>query len=230
MSIPSFTDALRLLALEQQAEQWALTVLCGTTFTDCLKINELAPAREVITPKGKTITIRGSDIYDSRTWKKFLAHANQGEPIFQLTEVRERLAEQYKAWLLREHTERYRALSTEADLAWLERVVTLAVTRHIMEQKYDAYVTKGQETFADPRTAIEMGKLLTLSALVKETARLVHNIVKDPEQTQHLIALFYEEHYRQLQERSLLMQEALAPSGDKHPLALQDKGEQEEHE
>src|SRR6202035_1516655 len=109
------------------------TVLRGTTFTDCLKINGLAPTCEVITPEGKTITIRGSDIYDSRTWKKFLTNTNQETSLFQLTEVREQLASQYKAWLLTEHTTRYRALSTEADLAWFERVVTLTVTRHIME-------------------------------------------------------------------------------------------------
>jgi hypothetical protein len=230
MSTLSLTDALRLLALEQQAEQWALTVLRGTTFTDCLKMNGLAPTWEVVTLEGKTITIRGSDIYDSRTWKKFLAHANQGELLFQLTEVRERLAEQYKVWLLKEHTARYRVLSAEADLVWFERVVILAVTRHIMEQKYDAYVTKGQETFADPRTAIEMGKLLALNAIAKETARLVHHIVKEPAQAHHLIELFYEENYRQLQARSLPMQEAHVPSAAMPPLALQAKGEQEEHE
>lgn len=53
----SLSDALRLLAQEQQAEQWALTVLRGATFTDCLKLNGFAPTCEVITPEGKTITI-----------------------------------------------------------------------------------------------------------------------------------------------------------------------------
>src|SRR5579859_2252183 len=209
MSTPStpIADSQRLLNAEKRAEQWALTVLRGTTFTDCLKINGLAPALEVSLPEEKTITIRGSDIYDSRTWKKFLTSTNQAENVSQLTEIGEQLAEHYKRWLLNEHTARYRALAAEADLAWFERVVTLAVTRHIMEQKYEAYTTQGLEAFADPRVAIEMGNLLMLNHMVKETARLVHHIVKDPTQARQLIEQFYEEHYRQMQARSLLTRE-----------------------
>jgi hypothetical protein len=232
MSTSSIADSQRLLTLEKQAEQWALTVLRGTTFTDCLKINSLAPTLEVLTPEGKTITIRGSDIYDNRTWKKFLASINRGENIYQLTDVGEHLAEQYKTWLLGEHTARYRALSTEADLAWFERVVTLAVTRHIMEQKYEAYTSRGLETFADPRVAIEMGNLLMLNHVVKETARLVHHIVKDPAQARQLIEQFYEEHYRQMQARSLVMREPLTPlpPGTPSPFTLPAQKEEEQHE
>jgi hypothetical protein len=213
MSTPStsIADSQRLLNAEKRAEQWALTVLRGTTFTDCLKFNDLAPTLEVQTPEGKTVTIRGSDIYDSRTWKKFLANINQDENICQLTEVGERLAAQYKTWLLGGHTARYRALATEADLAWLERVITLAVTRHIMEQKYAAYTSQGLETFANPGTAIEMGNLMLLNQVAREIARSVHHIIKEPTQAQQLIEQFCEEQYRQMQ--ALLKREPLLPGG-----------------
>jgi hypothetical protein len=209
MSTPStfMADAQQRLQMEQHAEQWALMVVRGTTFTDCLKLNGLAPSRQVSTSEGKTFTLRGSDIYDSRTWKKFLASTGQQESIYQFTDQGEQVAEHYKIWLLNEHTDRYQALSAEADLAWFEQVVTLAVTRHIMEQKYQAYTTQGLETFADPRVAMEMGNVLMLNHLMKEAARLVHHIVKKPEQARQLIEQFYEEHDRQMQARSLLMRE-----------------------
>ena len=96
MSTPSIPDSQRLLALEKHAEQWALTILRGATFTDCLKINGIAPTCEIVTPEGKTVTIRGSDVYDHRTWKKFLASINQDEDIYQLTDVKEHLANSTK--------------------------------------------------------------------------------------------------------------------------------------
>lgn len=204
---PSLANTQRFLNAEKRAEQWALTVLRGATFTNCLKINGLAPTLVISTPHGKTLTIRGSDIYDRRTWKKFLASIHQGEHPYQFTDVGEHLVAQYKHWLLNEHTTRYRALATEADLLWLEHVVTLAVARHIMEQKYLAYTTQGRESFADPRTALEMGNLLMLNHLVREAARLVHHIVKEPAQAQQLIEQFYQEHEHQMQARSLLTRE-----------------------
>lgn len=232
MSIPSIPDSQRLLALETRAEQWALTILRGTTFTDCLRINRLAPVLEVSTPEGKTMTVRGSDIYEKRTWKKFLTHIHQDEPIYQLTEVGEELARQYSTWLLKEHTARYHALSTEADLAWLERVVVLAVTWHIMEQKYEAYTTKGLQTFADPRAAIEMSNLLMLRSIAREIPRAVHHILKEPARARELIDQFYEETYRQLQARSLIMSEPGLPSPDEapHPFALLAEKEDEPDE
>lgn len=197
-------DDQHLLIEEMQAEQHALPVLRGVTFTDCLKFHGLAPATEVLTSKGTTISIRGADIYDSRTWKKFLATRSQEEVLYQLTEVGERLSKQYKNWLLNEHTTRYRELSTEADLAWFERVVMLAVTRRIMEQKYESYIMQGKKTFADPRVASETGNMLLLNQIAKESARMVHHIMKEPAQARSIIQQLYEEHYRQMHNRGLL--------------------------
>ncbi len=225
-------DAQHLLIQEMQAEQQALSVLRGTTFTECLKLNSLTPALEVLTSKGTTISIRGADIYDSHTWKKFLVISNQEEVLYQLTEVGERLTKQYKSWLLNEHTARYRELSTEADLAWFERVVMLAVTRHIMEYKYEVYVTQGKKTFADPRIALEMGNLLLLNRIAKESARMVHHIVKEPAQARSIIQQFYEENYRQMHNRALISGEQLPslPAETLPASALQLNEGEEAHE
>lgn len=212
MSMSSINDTQQFIALDQIAERRAITVLRGVTFIDCLKMCGLAPMLTVQTPEGKTITIRGSDVYDSRTWAKFLSNTHQAEDLYQLTEVGANLAKQYKQWLLTEYTQRYRALSTTNELTWLEQVITLAVSRHIMEQKYHVYMTKGKETFADPRTAIEIGNILTLNRMTKEASRLIHHIIKEPTQAKHLIEQFYEEHFHQMEARSLLMNARLPPS------------------
>jgi hypothetical protein len=109
MPTSSIADAQRLLPLEKHAERWALSVLRGTAFTDCLTIIGLAPTLEILTPEAKTSTMRGSDNYDSRTRKKVLASINQQEHRYQRTERGEHLAGQDKAGLLHERTARYRA-------------------------------------------------------------------------------------------------------------------------
>jgi hypothetical protein len=231
MSTSSIADAQRLLPLEKHAERGARSVLRGTAFTDCLKIIGLAPALEILTAEGKTITMRGSDNYDSGTWKKILASINQQEHSYQQTERGEHLAGQDKARLLHEHTTRYRALSAEADLAWFERVIILAMTRHSMEQQYDASDTQGLETFADPRVARGMSNRLMLNHVVKETTRLVHHIVREPTLARQLVGQCYEEHDRQMQARSLVTREPLPalPPGAISPCAFLAQKEEERH-
>src|SRR5579875_773941 len=80
----SLLDAQQLLHAEQQAEQQALMTLRGTSFQNCLTLHGIAPEREAHTLKGRTVTLRGSDIYDQRTWKKFLTSINQAEAVLQL--------------------------------------------------------------------------------------------------------------------------------------------------
>lgn len=202
---------------ERQAEYRALRVLRGATFTDCLRLNEIAPTIKVVTARGKTLTVHGSDIYDRQTWHKFLVATDQEGEHCRLSEHGELLAKSYQTWLLTQHTERYQAIVSKEDLAWLGRVVLLAVTRHIMEQKYDAYTTQGLQTFADLRVAIEMGNILLLNTVMKDTARLVHHIVKKPDQMQQITKLFFDELFGQMQQRSLLsetMITALIPTNE----------------
>jgi hypothetical protein len=178
------------------------------------------------------VILRGSDIYDQRTWKKFLTSINQAETMLQLTGVREEIIRAYITWLLHEHTERYRALASEADLTWLEQVVTLAVTRRIMEQKYEAYAMQGLPAFADPQIASVVGQALLFTRLGNEAAQMIHHIVKKPEQARHLIAQFHEENERQMQACFLLPPESPpALQVDKgSPLALPTREEEEHHE
>ena len=195
---------------EKQAEYRALSVLRGATFTDCLRLNEIAPTIQVVTAHGKMFTVRGSDIYDHHTWHTFLVATCQEGEHYHLSEHGELLAQSYQTWLLTQHTERYRAIVSKEDLAWLERVVLLVVTRRIMEQKYAAYTTRGLQTFADLRVAIEMGNILLLNTMMKDTARLIHHIVKKPDQMQQIIKLFFDELFGQMQQRTRLSESTIS--------------------
>lgn len=218
----SIDDYNRLLVLEKYAERRALSVLRGANFTHCLRINNIVPSIDIIDTKGNSITIRGSDLYDKRTWKKFLSSTGESTDTCQLTDVVDRLAKRYRTWVLTEHTERYRAISAEADVAWFEQVAGLVVIRQIMEKKHEAYVCQRRETFADPWVAAEMGTLLAINEIAKESAKIIHHIVKEPEKAQQLIEQLYDVHYNRIQARPQIQREALPPlpSGAATPLAL----------
>src|SRR5450432_1505290 len=113
------------ILLEQYAERAALSVVRGANFTQCLTINELAPSITVMTPTSQQVTIHGRDLFDERTWKKFLN--SQGHAVEQscLTGAVDLLVTGYRSWLLTNHTSRYQALSTQDELAWFEQVTLL---------------------------------------------------------------------------------------------------------
>jgi hypothetical protein len=87
------------ILLEQYAERAALSVVRGANFTQCLTINELAPSITVMTPTSRQVTIHGRDLFDERTWQKFLS--TQGYPIEQsrLTGTIDSLVKEYRSWL-----------------------------------------------------------------------------------------------------------------------------------
>jgi hypothetical protein len=204
------SDDGHLLLRERQAEHQALHIIGFVSFTDCLRKYGLAPAIDVVAPNGDTFLIRGSDLSDKRTWHKFLA-TNTLEGVYQLTDVGERLAVLYKAWLLKEHTKRFRLISSEVHLGWFERVVCLVVIQHIMRRKYELYTLEGRATFADPSVAIEMSSLLLRNELVKESARLIQHIVSSPDAAQKLIEQLYELHASRVQARPVMHREPLPP-------------------
>lgn len=218
----SIADFNRVLVLEKHAEHRSLSVLRGANFTHCLRINDIATSIEVTDSKGNILTIRGSDIYDKRTWQKFLKLTSPAVDLCQLTDVVDVLVKQYRTWLLTEHTERYRAIKDEKDLTWFEQVAGLVVVRQIMEKKYEVYMCQQREVFADPWIAIEMGTLMALNEMAKDSAKVVHHIVKNPEDAQKLIEQLYDVHYARIQDRPQKIREALPPlpMGSSLPLAL----------
>ncbi len=214
------TDPSQMGGQEQHAEHRALALVRGASFHDCLRLNGLPPTIEV-SYQGRAVIIRGSDIYDRRTWKKFLESQNRSEEPVRLVHEVDVLVEQYRTWLLTTHTTRYRVLVLPDHLAWLERVIMLAVIRHIMEHKY-ARSLEQPDAFADPQVALEMTMLAAMHGVMKETARLIHHIVSEPEHASQLIDQLYQVHLQHLRARPQLPRAPLPalPPGATLPGAL----------
>lgn len=199
------------LLLEQYAERMALSVMRGANFTQCLKINGLAPSIIVTTPKSQRLTLHGHDLSNERTWKKFLLTQGQSVDLCHLVGVVEQLALRYRAWLLTCYTQRYQAISTQAERDWFEQVTLFVVIRKIMERKYEAFLYEQRESFADPWVAEEMTVLMRIHMMTNEIASTLYRLVKQPGIAQHFIEQLYETHAAHLEKRPQRTRTLLAP-------------------
>lgn len=189
------------LSREQEAERKAFPLMRYIHFKKVLEEAGI-PTKIVIQPQsGKEITIQESDIYDRGTWKKFLSSIHQAVEPYRLTGVGEALAIEYKRWLLTQHTSRYRAISSESHLTWLEQVVTLAVKRFIMENKFEAYLRQQADAFASAHVALVLTMIMVLHDMQKETPRVIHHIVKEPELFKALLREHFDRSEHLLEER-----------------------------
>jgi hypothetical protein len=210
------------LLLEQYAERMALSVMRGANFTQCLKINGLAPSIIVTTPKSQRLTLHGHDLSNERTWKKFLLTQDQSVDRCHLVGVVEQLPLRYRAWLLTCYTQRYQAISTQVERDWFEQVTLFVVIRKIMERKYEAFLYEQRESFADLWVAEEITVLMRLNAMASEIVRTIHCTTKQPIVAQRLVEQLYETHAAYLEKRSRKVRTLLPPllPGTSMPLAF----------
>lgn len=211
--------------LEQYAERQALSVLRGANFTQCLTLHRIPPDLEVVDPRGNTHTIHGKNLFDERTWQKFLASLTQPVNLLSLTQSAESLVKLYRTWLLTTYTQRYRWLTTPTHLHWFEQVTVLVVIRKIMEAKHHAYTYQQEDAFADPWVALEMGMLMALNTMSIEIAKAIHHIVKQPEEAKDLVEHLFDVQATRLRHRPQQIRETLPPlpplpHGVALPLAL----------
>jgi hypothetical protein len=139
---PNNGDLIR----EQRAERRALDLMRYSTYKECLEAYHLATEIVIEPPGKKTFPVQGSALFEQRTVRKFLKSINHPTDTYQLTDVEEQLASEYKQWILKDYTPRYRSITAEVDLEWIEQVVILAIRRYILESKYEAFVREGRET------------------------------------------------------------------------------------
>jgi hypothetical protein len=210
------------LLLEQYAERVALSVMRGANFTQCLKINGLAPSIIVTTPKSQRLTLHGHDLSNERTWKKFILTQGQSVDLCRLVGVVEQLALRYRAWLLTCYTQRYQAISTQMERDWFEQVTQQVAVRKIMERKYEAFLYEQRESFADPWVAEEMTVLMRLNTMAGEIARTIYSTARQPIAAQRLVEQLYETHAAYLEKRSRKGRTPLPPllPGTPMPLAF----------
>ena len=208
------------ILLEQYAERAALSIVRGANFTQCLTINGLAASMTVMTPTSQQFTIHGRDLFDERTWKKFLRTQDQAVEPYRLTGAVDLLAKGYRSWLLTSYTPRYQALSTQRELEWFEQATLLVIIRKIMEGKYARFVREQHDAFADSWVAEEMSILMRLNTMASEIAKSIHHIVKQKDAAQTLLEQLYETHAAYLGKRSLQARTPLPalPPGTTQPL------------
>ena len=212
LSTPDDLDLQRLH--EQYAERHTLAVLShGITFLQCLKQQD-RPTIEVVTAKGDTITLRGSDLYDQRTWKQFLASLPHAVDLCTLMGTADALTKRYTAWLHTAHTGRYQALTAVEQLAWLECIASLAVIWHMMEQKVEDILLHQRTTFADPWVEAQMCSFLEHKGMIQDAASLIHRLVTEAERAEDLINQLADELERGLLARPTVPHTALPPLPD----------------
>jgi hypothetical protein len=216
--------------LEQYAERMALSVIYGANFTQCLKIDGMAPSITIVTPKGQYLTLHGRDLSNERTWKKFLLTQSQSVDLCQLVGVVEPLARRYRVWLQTCYAQRYQAISTQAEREWFEQVTQLVVVRKIMERKYEAFLYEQRESFADPWVAEEMQVLMRINMMTNEIASTLYRLIKHPGMAHHYIEQLYEVHATYLEKRPQRVRTPLAPLplGTMMPLTFLSMGKQGE--
>ena len=208
--------------LEHYLERWALEQCLPSTFVQCLRRNQIAPSIECATVKGKTITIQGSDIADKGTWRKFLKSFSYEGQTYSLSQDGEPLAKLYQEWIVREHTTRYRAITSQSHHDWLRRVIMLTIARFLLWHKYERYRAGEQCAIVDPWVANQLHQLWLLREATKDTARLIHHMIENPDRGQHLIEQFVTALDEQIRTHSLLFPNALPllSQGTSHPFLL----------
>ncbi len=204
---PNNGDLIR----EREAEWEALPLMLSANFKQVLDMANIPPELVIQHPGVEPIKLKCGQISNERTWKKFLASTGQQSAPRKLIGVGEKLAVLYKQWFLTDFTPRYRIIKAEADLAWLEQVVTIAVKRFVMVNKYEAYMCQQPQAFASPLVAIAMMILMKLRDLEEETPRMIHHIVKEPELREELMKEHLDEFKQVLQEGWPLMLELPPP-------------------
>src|SRR5260370_11857517 len=142
------------LRREQEAEWEALPLWYTDNFKQVLEASGIAPEVVIQHPGAKIIKLKCGQFSNERTWQKFLESTNQPSAPRQLVGVAEQLAVQYKRWFLSSFTGRYRVIQAEADLSWLAQVISRAVKRLIMFNKYKPYLPQQPGSFANPLASI----------------------------------------------------------------------------
>lgn len=221
---------------EQEAEWEALPLWCSDKFKQVLEAVGIPPEVVIQHPGAKIITLKGGQFSNESTWGKFLESTNQPSAPRQLVSVAEQLTVQYKRWFLSSFTGRYRVIQAEADLNWLEQVISRAVKRFILLNKYKAYLSQQPVAFANPLVAIGMLLLMKYHELGEEAPRLIHHIVRDPDLLRALLDAYFEEHQQALRQvwpliynlRASQPQEMIGPAveevGNQAQLGERDEG------
>jgi len=213
----SIAEYKQFLLMEQHAERKACSVILGENFTQCLKLSNYPTSIQVPNRKGDPITIQGRDIYNSKTWEKFLLEVQPEDDLRVLTGVANRLAKQYDTWLRTGgYTERYTFFNSDDAVLWLRNVTLMAVIRRIVENK------RQSSAFADDYSADAVADIFLLHEFARDLAKAVNHGIKEQERAMELITAVCEQFTALIDARKRKMADPLPPlpAGTPPPLLL----------
>ena len=188
--------------LEIRAERRACKETDETSYVEILRASgQPAEWPSYETKKGSRIdvTVRSQDIFNSKTWQKFLSWlGKQNADLTSLTDDANELTEAYDRFLEERHTERYRNLDAEGKI-WRHMVVNKAVKWHILNNKLTSWENGDEDAFEDPRVGYYLKLTRAIKTLGEECARMTHHIIKNPEISNSELAKFFNTFYQQFQ-------------------------------
>ena len=206
--------------LEQHMERQALEICRPSSFRAVMRMYDITPNLPIQSPKGVSITLHASDLFQARS--KWLAEQELGQGCTALSVRGASLITGYQKWLTTSYSPRYQWLDTEMQRSWVMQVGLLVVVRHIMGEKYTRFFTTGEQTFADPWTGYVMGHLHVYHRVPTNAAHVLKSLIKDPTQRASLLDDFIAEFDIQLARHPFVYPEPLPslPKGMHFPFSL----------
>jgi hypothetical protein len=199
------------ITLEQHLEREALRACESSSLEQCLQIYGIASTIQVVSPRGKQVTLQAKDIVNVLTWTKFLTSIGRESGAMLLSTEGPELIERYQDWLLHDYTDRYHWIATKSQRVWLEQVVTIVVVRHVMAHKYHRYLLGDQQAFADAGTFASLDRIYLRHGQYGDIARCVKKMIQEPERQQPLIEEYCTTLSARLQNLPPLVWEPLPP-------------------
>lgn len=167
------------ILLEKYAERAAISYVYGANFVECLRFLKWQENIVIYDEHGKSLTVRGSDVYNKATWEKFLSTQDAAHlDLCSLADNAAPLAGRYMEWLLTSYTSRYRSIKSEQDIRWLKQITALTVVRRIMEYKHEILLTQGRNVFADAYSAFAMRLIEIFKHILTEAAKSINHDIR----------------------------------------------------
>lgn len=220
----SARERMNEIMIERHAERMSVYIVRGVNFTHIQKLNDADVACEALDENGEKFSIYGKDIYNKKTWEKFLLSQGYSFELGWLTGNAGMLAHDYAQWLFSGgYTKRYQYLKGRAARRWLRKVARLAILLRIMDYKRETH------NFVDAWAECQMDNILMAKEFVKETNKGIGHALKHEESIGEIIESIHLKYLGLLEGRSFVPFEPLPelPEGTPDPLALPEDDDNE---
>ncbi len=210
------------MLIERHAERAAVRAVRGISFTHCLKLNNIDPAYTATDETGEKIVIQGRDVYNKKTWEKYLAQRTTPLEMGWLTGNAGITAIDYARWLRTGYTKRYQSIRSFTGREWLKKSARVTVLLRMAEHKRETH------NFIDDVAERDMDNVHMAKEFSRETNEAINHAMKHNEDAEGLMEKIYLKYLSLLEKREPIPYESLPelPAGI-DPLAMPEDEEDE---